>query len=151
MSDVASDIWDGIEATYDADTVAGGLKNTASAAYVPTFLREDDAQNRNRQWPRILVRIACAPEEAFDGITHVPFVVTFELFTHYPRGHTDQNAVLDRLRTKYHRTFSIADTGSWTFTNMLFQRIVQANLVGGDGVPNELKVVVPMRGYAREV
>lgn len=146
----AADLFTSLLALHTADSGAGGLTNSTGAQYAPYFFRVGDADNRGLNKPRIEVEII---EDETDRFTKnsIEVLIRYHLFTdsnaRYGSGDRHQNAVLNRMRTVFHRV-AVGAQSLWTFSETAFSGVAQApvNLAN-----NELHAVVNARLTARSV
>lgn len=146
----AAELFTSLTTLKEADTGATGLHNAASAAYVPTWFRLGDSNDRGLAKPRIDVEIIEDETDRFprDSIeVLVRFHVATDLLWRFGSGERNQNSVVARMRSVFHRV-ALAGQTTWTFTQMSFRGVVQ---LPADVTANELRLVVNARVTAREV
>lgn len=146
----ASDLFTSLETLYTADTGSTGLYNPISPAYVPAFFQSGDSENRGYDKPRIEVEIIDNEGDRFTKDS-MEVLIRYHLFTdqhwRYGTGERNQNAVLARMRTVFHRV-ALAAQSTWSFSETAFRGVVQAPVNLDTG---EMHVVVNAVTTAREV
>lgn len=146
----ASELFTSLTTLKEADTGAGGLHLSTSAAYVPEWYRLGDTNNRGGAKPRIEVEIVENETDRFSRDS-MEVLIRFHVFTdaewRFGSGDRNQNAVLARMRVVFHRV-AVAGQTVWTFSEMAFRGVVQlpVNLA-----TQELQAVVSASVTAREV
>lgn len=99
-------VYAAVLAFYLADTGAGGLNNTSSAAYVRKFTREGDPRERQTHgWPQVSVSIKSRDNSPFPGAAEtkgffeciVAFVVEVDRDPGFPKLAAVQNRLRDRF------------------------------------------------------
>lgn len=143
------DLYTAVAALYTADSGAGGLNNASSAARVRVqdYLRDDNQDDRGAgNFPKIIVNTSYTSEQ--DAFARGRAVIDgrFRVFNKrdyqcFPR----LDAVLDRLRTVYHRA-SLTASSSWQWSPLLVRRIVQGPTSG-----NVVQRIVEFRVVATRV
>lgn len=144
MSSVENELFAKLKAIRDADT-SGGLGDPADPSYVPVFVRSDDPdQTRdNSNWPRIEVQVLNTPAQ--DLFARGSHTVDFRMYIKFDRdpGFARADAVLTRIRLKYHRVA----LGSGTTFNFSTCRLT--NIVTLQPGGKELSRVVFFRTLAQ--
>lgn len=102
-----------IETLINADTGSGGLKNSASDAFVYGVFRQGD-QRRTIPWPNIFVQIDEDDEspmgDTVDSVSRLRIRFTIEADRDAANSFTKQNAVDARLRSKMRRVVLASQT-----------------------------------------
>jgi len=140
---IADELYTVIKNVCDADT-SGGLSDSSSSSYVRSFFRMGDPNDRSQNWPIIRVEIIENEADSF-GKDSVRAVVRFHVYTNSYNGFATQGAILNRLRTLYHRV-DLAASASWTYNWLSFRNGTQAQTT-----ENELHYVIPAQVVARKV
>lgn len=143
---IAGELFTSLLAMYTADTGSGGLNATASAAYVRNFDRVQDTNSRSDNWPLVEVEIVEQEGDPFER-NKVQAIVKFHIFTKALTRFADQNAVIARMRTVFHKT-TPGNGSAWTFGQMGFRSGVQAPQ---DATKDELRYIITARVEGRSV
>jgi hypothetical protein len=131
----------------NADTGAGGLMNTSSAAYVRDLTRDDDPNGDRAasNWPSVIV--SCSSQSSMDPFGSGAYMadVRLRIKTDMDTGFTNLDAVCARLRTVLHRvTFTAGSTyGFSAFRIVRWQRLAPINV-------KEMVAVADCRVIARK-
>lgn len=148
-----SEIISAILAVVAADTGANGFANTSSNAYCRTIYRYDDPDGDRTlsNWPQLYVEVPnISAMDPFGGATGPTSQtgaymceIRFHVKTDQDTNFTNHDAIIDRIRFKFHRQELTGSTYGFSTTRITsVQRLPQIN-------NKELHTVVNARLVAR--
>lgn len=150
MSTAFNEIYSHISGAYQADNGVGGLNYSSPAGdmYIREFWRAGDTRNRNRQWPKVVVSLVA--EEERDGVAngggtppqYVAMTVQFDVLTKADNRFVNQDAVVARMRTVFHKFTPSATLTDWTFGELVFRSEYQVPTREED---NEMRYIIRAR------
>lgn len=141
-----SEILAAVEAVVDADTGAGGLSNTSSSAYCPTTFRDDDPNGERTlsNWPALSWSVpAISAMDAFGAGAYMA-ELRFDIKVDQDPGFTRHDAIVQRLRTLFHRN-QLSGGTAFGFGTVQIRRVVRLPVVRN----KEIHTVVDCRLVAR--
>jgi len=139
-----------IAGIISADTGSGGLSQSNGTALVRTQFRDDDPQGERTlsNWPALSWKINSISAMDSFGAGAYMCDVRFDLKTDMDRAFDDHDAVVQRVRTKFHRQ---AMTGGTVFGFGTMRIVRVTRLEPTNSVNKELHTVMDARVVARTV
>lgn len=128
MSTAFAELYSLINAAYVADTGSTGLNDSTKAANAylrGEMWRSGDTDNRDLNWPKVIVSVVNQQETDSFGINKVEMVGQFDIIAKADNRFAALDAVASRLRAVYHQVVLSGGT-QWNFNEMVFKTEQQA-------------------------
>lgn len=139
--DAVEAIYSAWKAHFDADSGAGGLRNTSGNQYVVGGMFRDGDPQITRNNTRIEVSIVPIEADAELGARHIEATVRNRIVTKRDLGFARQNAVEKRLIARFKDSTSLTATG-WSFSPPVLLRPAFQSEIGSDELAAIVEFIV---------